>query len=164
MVSEEMIGSGKATVTGDAILPVQMPRGYGGTAVLWQKKIDHLITPITDGGNRIQCVELQGKKPILLISVYMPCRGLRDNIDDFVDCLLQLQEILTKCSNTHAILLGGDFNEDLSNASNHRRKKSLEQFLKDNKLSTQPSEKTYTAPNGAEVSTIDYILRPDFSR
>ena len=40
-VSEDMIGSGKATDTGDPILPVQMPRGYGGTAVLWQKKTDH---------------------------------------------------------------------------------------------------------------------------
>ena len=39
-----------------------------------------------------------------------------------------------------------------------RRKKSLEQFLTDNKLSTQPTGKTYTAPNGAEVSTIDYIF------
>ena len=38
-------------IDGDPVLPVQMPRGYGGTAVLWQKKIDHLITPIIDGGN-----------------------------------------------------------------------------------------------------------------
>ena len=157
-VSEDMIGTGKATDTGNPILPVQMPRGYGGTAILWQKEIDHLISPITDGGNRIQCVELQGKRPILIISVYMPCRGLKDNIEDFEDCLLQLQEIVTKYSNTHSIILGGDFNEDLSNPDNPRRKRSLEQFLSDNKLSTQSTGKTYTAPNGAEVSTIDYIF------
>ena len=83
----------------------------------------------------------------------MPCRGLRDNIDDFEDCLSQLQEIVAKYSNTHSIVLGGDFNEDLSIVNNPRRKKSLEQFLTDNKLSTQPTGKTYTAPNGAEVST-----------
>ena len=157
-VSQAMLGSGKATDTGDPILPVQMPRGFGGTAILWQKKIDHLITSITDGGNRIQCVELQGKQPILIISVYMPCRGLRDNIDEFEDCLSQLQEIVTKYSDTYSIIIGGDFNEDLSSSINSRRKKSLEQFLSDNRLATRSTGKTYTAPNGAEVSTIDYIF------
>lgn len=135
-----------------------MPRGYGGTAVLWQKRIDHLVTPIADGGNRIQCVELQGKTPILIISAYMPCRGLKDNFDDFEDCLSQLQEIVTKYSDTHSIILGGDFNEDLSHSNSSRRKNSLEQFLTDNKLTTQSTGKTYIAPNGAEVSTIDYIF------
>ena len=57
-VCDSLLGVGKATDTGDLILPVQMRRGYGGTGILWQKKLDHLVTPITDGGNRIQCVEL----------------------------------------------------------------------------------------------------------
>lgn len=39
-----------------------------------------------------------------------------------------------------------------------RRKNSLEHFLTDNKLTTQQTGKTYIAPNGAEVSTIDYIF------
>ena len=34
-------GCGKDVDTGDPILPVQMPRGYGGTAILWKHDIDH---------------------------------------------------------------------------------------------------------------------------
>lgn len=63
--------------TGNPILPVQMPRGYGGVAALWRKDLDHLVVKLPDGGNRIQCIAIQGKKPLLLVSVYMPCKGLK---------------------------------------------------------------------------------------
>ena len=52
-----MTGTGKAVDTGDPMLPVQMPRGYGGSAILWKRTIDHLVRVLQDGGNRIQCVE-----------------------------------------------------------------------------------------------------------
>ena len=68
-ISDLCTGSGKAVDTGDPILPVQMPRGYGGIAILWKKEIDHLITPRPDGGNRIQCVEVKGAETFLLLSV-----------------------------------------------------------------------------------------------
>lgn len=67
---QKYIGCGKAVDTGDPILPVQMPRGYGGVAVIWKDKINHLINKLPDGGNRIQCVELGTDEPLLLISVY----------------------------------------------------------------------------------------------
>ena len=88
----------------------------------------------------------------------MPRRGLRDNIDEFEDCLSQLQEIVTKYGDTYSLIIGGDFNEDLCSGDNSRRKRSLRQFLSDNRLATRSTGKTYTAPNGAEVSTIDYIF------
>ena len=66
-VCSEFTGQGKAVDTGDSILPLQMPRGYGGTAVLWKCGIDHLIATLPDGGNRIQCVEIKGPEPILLL-------------------------------------------------------------------------------------------------
>ena len=89
-----MTGKGKAVDTNDHILPVQMPRGYGGVAVLWKKRISHLVSPIPDGGNRLQGIKVAGVKPVLLLSVYMPCRGIKDNIEEFEDCLAQLDEIL----------------------------------------------------------------------
>ena len=49
-VSSDFIGQGKAVDTGDPILPLQMPRGYGGTAVLWKRGIDHLIVVLTTEG------------------------------------------------------------------------------------------------------------------
>ena len=42
-ISDLCVGRGKSVDTGDPILPVQMPRGYGGTAILWKKQIDHVI-------------------------------------------------------------------------------------------------------------------------
>ena len=84
-VSSDFIGQGKAVDTGDPILPLQMPRGYGGTAVLWKRGIDHLIVVLPDGGNRIQCVELRGAESLLLISVYMPCKGLQGCVENYED-------------------------------------------------------------------------------
>jgi hypothetical protein len=37
-----------------------MPRGYGGTAILWRKDIDTIVTPLTIGNNRKQCIEITG--------------------------------------------------------------------------------------------------------
>ncbi len=53
-----------------------MPRGYGGTAIFWKEELDHLIHTIPDGGNRIQCIEMKGENPLLIISVYMPVEEL----------------------------------------------------------------------------------------
>ena len=39
------------------IQPAQVPRGYGGTAIIWKKEINHLIKIIQDGNERLQCVE-----------------------------------------------------------------------------------------------------------
>ena len=36
-ISEIFNGVGKAVDTGNPILPIQMPRGYGGVGILWKK-------------------------------------------------------------------------------------------------------------------------------
>ena len=51
-ICESMTGTGKEVDTGDPILPVQMPSGYGGVAILWKRTIDHLVRVLPDGGNR----------------------------------------------------------------------------------------------------------------
>ena len=81
--------------------------------MLWKKEIGHLIQVQQDGGNRIQCIEVKGQNPLMLISVYMPCKGLTDNSEHFTDCLDQLNEIFEKYSPTHTIIIGGDWNKDL---------------------------------------------------
>lgn len=74
-------------------MPVQLSRGYDGVGILWKKDIDHLVTVLPDGGSRIQYVLIRTQKPILLISVYMPCKGISDNHEAFSECLDQLNEI-----------------------------------------------------------------------
>ena len=112
-VCDLLTGTRKAVDTGDAIMPTLMPRGYSGVAVLCEKSIGYLVTPIPDGGNRIQVVEIAGDKPTLLLSVYMPYKGLKDNIKDYKDCLAQL---IRSCRNSelHITLLLGDLNEDIT--------------------------------------------------
>ena len=112
-----MPGCGKAVDINDPIMPTQMPRGYGSVAILLMKSIGHLMTPFPDCGNRIQAVQIARAKPTLLLSVYMPCRGIKDiNIEDYEDCLAQINEILQKYRTTHYIIVGvlGDFNEDIT--------------------------------------------------
>ena len=70
-----------------------MPRGYGVAAVLWRKSIDNLVTDISDGSNRIQSAEVSGQVPLLIVSVLLPCRGLRENVEEFADCIAQLNGI-----------------------------------------------------------------------
>jgi hypothetical protein len=44
-----------------------MPRGYGGVAVIWRKEIDHIIRPLEDGSEKIQCIEIHGNKTSRLL-------------------------------------------------------------------------------------------------
>ena len=71
MVCDDLLGVGKATDTGACVCVCvggggksnpsgSDAKGLWRYGILWQKKLDHLITPIADGGNRIQCFELQG--------------------------------------------------------------------------------------------------------
>ena len=140
-VCSEFTGQGKAVDTGDPILPLQMPRGYGGTAVLWKCGIDHLIATLPDGGNRIQCVEIKGPEPILLVSAYMPCNFMQGCVDEFEDTLDQLSEITAKYS-SHQIIIGGDFNEDIIEPNkNSKRLQLLQNFLSEINLVTDPLER-----------------------
>ncbi|MCG7868271.1 MAG: reverse transcriptase family protein, partial [Candidatus Thiodiazotropha taylori] len=157
-ICENFNGCGKAVDTGNPILPIQMPRGYGGTAVMWTKDIDHLITKLPDGGNRIQCIEIACKDPVMTASVYMPCKGLKDNTEEFADCLDQLNEIIQKYVSTHKIVIGGDFNEDLSALGDSERKSGLKKLIEEGRLATETTGKTFLNSEGKETSTIDYVF------
>ena len=52
----------------------------------------------------------------------MPCKGLSDTFEDFIDCLDQLSEIIQKYSSDHLIIIGGDWNEDIYKEAHSRRK------------------------------------------
>ena len=50
-ISEKICYAGKGVDINDPIQPTQMPRGYGGVAILWKQEIDNIIRPLPD------CVE-----------------------------------------------------------------------------------------------------------
>ena len=85
-----------------------------------KKNISHLVSPIQDSGNRIQGFEIFGKKPTLHISMFMPCKRIKENTEKYEDCLAQLQELLQKYGDTHYTIMGGDFNADISTKKSSR--------------------------------------------
>jgi hypothetical protein len=47
-IHENLNGIGKYVDDNDPLQPIQMPRGYGGTGILWKKELDHLINVIDE--------------------------------------------------------------------------------------------------------------------
>ena len=68
----------------------------------------------------------------LIISVYIPYKGLTDNVEDFRDCVDQLYEIVSKYKSTRGIFIGGDINEELSVITPGRRGQYFLDFVKKN--------------------------------
>ena len=107
------------------IQPVQMPRGYAGVAILWKQDLDSSVASLSDGGERLQCIEFivgTGEK-ILLFSAYLPSITSRDSISEYHETVDQLHEIFQKYQHTHSIIICGDLIEDLSNTSQIDKRK-----------------------------------------
>ena len=82
-INEGYVGTGKAVDSTDQIMPVHMPRGYGDIGIFWKKDKDHLATFVL-GGNHIQGITIRAEKPILLVSIYMPCKDVTDNLKQLI--------------------------------------------------------------------------------
>ena len=112
-LNEQYFASGKSVDSQNPIPPIQIPRGYGGVAIFWKKNIDHVVNDLDIGNERIKCIELNLEKPILIVNVYMPCNGDKDNFHSYVECIEQLQEIILSFQNTHDIVIGGELTKML---------------------------------------------------
>ena len=158
-ICEDICYEGKAVDLYNNIQPAQVPRGYGGTAILWKKEINHLIKVIQDGNERLQCVEFldNNYKPLLIISAYLPTKGCHD-LEEFKENVDQLFEICQKYCLTHDILIGGDINEDISKNKSDNRAKYIQQLIQDCHLQVCSAGNTYVNPKGQECSEIDYFL------
>ncbi|CAC5421899.1 unnamed protein product [Mytilus coruscus] len=135
-----------------------MPRGYGGVAILWKKNLVKLVTTLSIGDERIQCIELSGNQKLLFIAIYLPCKSSDNHLDKLYECIDQLHEIMEVYKATHQIIIGGDFNENIFNENNSNRKRYILDFKSDHNLSTTEVGITYTHTSGNSSSAIDYIL------
>ena len=143
----------------DPLLPISLPRGYDRVAVLWNMNIDHLIRPIPDGTEKIQCIELEGfDRNIIIISVYLPAVGSKNHQVEYHECIDELYEIYQKYSNSHDIILGGDINEDLNDYKpNNPRKDYLKRFIHELNLQYENRGNTFTNSKECECSELDYF-------
>ena len=115
---------GKGVDINDPLLPVSMPRGYGGVAVIWRKEIDHIIRPLEDGSEKIQYIEIHGNKNsrLQVISVYLPAKGSKNHVTEFQECIDKIYELIQKYGNIHKILIEGDLKEDLQSRLRQQKK------------------------------------------
>ncbi|KAK3089516.1 hypothetical protein FSP39_004221 [Pinctada imbricata] len=157
-IDDNIRGCGKAVDDRNPIPPVQKPRGYGGVGILWRKDLDHLVTAISEGNERMQCVIISMENTsILLMSVYLPTKGQSDNYVEFAECISLLGAIIEKYTD-HIIIIAGDFNEDLTTDKSSRRKECLLSFVDEFLLETKYTKSTFIHPNGRDNSVIDYIF------
>ena len=145
----------------DPIPPIQMPRGYGGVAILWRKELDSLIPPLKIGNERIQCVETEGNPNTLVVSLYLPCKSSNNHFSELCECIDLLHEILETYVSTHHIIIGGDFNENILSIKHSNRKNDITTFMNDHQLLSKEIGTTYihVHPSGNASSAIDYILQ-----
>ena len=147
----------------DPIPPIQKPRGFAGTAILWKKNSEYKVTKLPDGDHRITCIEIDtNPTPVLLLCVYMPSKGskIRDNAYD--ETLDQIGHIIVKYTSSHNIICAGDWNATLLQASTQdARDRKLKEFLYEYNLTLAEygSHASFTAPYGN--SQIDYFLVDD---
>ena len=79
--------------------------------------------------------------------------------DDFDATLLEVQEIIDKFSNSHAVILLGDINSSLLSRENNNQDKKLQNFCSWNgHTSLQHGVPTFYHSNGKNVAEIDYSL------
>ena len=116
-IGENICYTAKGVDKDNPIQRTQVPRGYGGVAVLWRKFIDHMIRELPDGNECMHSIELKdsNSKPLLIVSAYLPTRGCKDSRQDrFQEAVDQLYELVQKFHILHSIIIGGDLNVDLS--------------------------------------------------
>jgi hypothetical protein len=71
-----------------------------------------------------------------------------------------LYEITQTYGTSHIIVFGGDFNEDIVNASNNQRSRYIIDFMEENNFTTVDVGKTFINSSGSDCFSIDYIIFP----
>lgn len=149
----------KAVDSRNPIPPIQIPRGYGGNAILYRSNWDLKVSLPPDGCERIVVLELETSPPVCIVSVYLPCRG-NSTTKQFEDVLQQLEELLKKYSSGCAVFVCGDFNASLTRNPPNERDILLRNFTAAHGLNTQQSgDPTFFHVSGNSSSEIDYILK-----
>ena len=140
-------------------------RPYGGCAILWKKGIEYKVSPISFQSRRV-CAVLcdHDQLKMLVINVYMPCDTGRSGDDSNEYCDI-LNEISLKCHalNIDNIIIGGDFNTDMSRLGSLHTKHLLS-FVYDERLvfclenNVSQVDYSFESKVNHETSTIDHFL------
>jgi exonuclease III len=107
-----------ASVAGFEGSEVLKGRPYGGCAILWRSKILNDVVRLDINSRRIVAIKcLVGGNKLVLINVYLPC-DTDDTLEEF-SSELSICENLINDHDDHEVIIGGDFNIDLSRVSSN---------------------------------------------
>ena len=96
---------------------------------------------------------------MIIISVYLPTVGSKNHQVEYHECIDELYEIYQTYSNSHAIILAGDINEDLNDYKpNNPRKDYLKLCIHELNLQYENRGNTFTNSKGCECSELDYFI------
>ncbi|ESO95956.1 hypothetical protein LOTGIDRAFT_175012 [Lottia gigantea] len=92
-------------------------RPFRGCTILWKSGLLCNIKPIVSESRRVCAVMIEmGYMKVLLCNVYMPCAN--SNEHEFDDTLNEIGKLIYE-SDTDYIVVGGDFNTDLSRTTSY---------------------------------------------
>ncbi|MCG8048788.1 MAG: reverse transcriptase family protein [Candidatus Thiodiazotropha taylori] len=145
--------------------------GKGGVAILWHRRFDSFMYPLSLDDDRIIGVKLEMGTGLCIyfFQVYLPCAN--HPIEVFKEYFERLQNILYLYAEHGMVVLMGDFNTYLPEVSFRDRPDNrsicFQTFLQENNLfSVNTSElctganSTFVTYDGRHESLIDYILIP----
>ena len=132
-----------------------------GVAILWRKKLDHVIKPIDLKCNWCTAVEINtGSNTVVVISVYLPYQSP----DTEVEYLEKLGYINAVTNDTTCFVIVGDWNTNIRNGGESTFARHMSQLCMDNSyiLSSQaliPTDSyTHVSEAWGSVSWLDHIV------
>lgn len=142
---------------GNPIAPIHRPRGHAGVACLWDKQIDHDITVLPDGSDRVLAIQYNDT---VIINTYMPTAGTHTKIS-YQDITDEVHELLEKYHPQLNMIWFGDMNADPQRATSNNDR-MLKAFCEEEELviSDKIQEPTYHHFTGTSRSKIDLVIQP----
>ena len=140
-------------------------RPHGGSVILWKYDLNLKVDPVECTSQRLSAIllTLLDGKQLLICCLYMPCddRGQNKNLIEFEQVLNEV-EVLLHSNNVDMVVLGGDWNTDISRDS--YQSKMFTQFCDAHSLylcTNDPCcnfEYTFCSKSNGARTLIDHVL------
>ena len=170
MLSKEIGRVNVFGVSGMDEMKLQLGRPYGGCAIVYKTSLECTVQPINTASKRLCAgiVKLPSGISLLLMNVYMPCDsyGNANALSDYRHVLAEVQLLLLTHKDVKYVVLGGDFNTDISRARS-QHSELLTDFCNEEGLSMcvekELSSIDYTFSSGTSdcVSVLDHFIVSD---
>jgi len=135
-------------------------RPYGGTAVLYRKRLMPSIVSVETFDPRVCAIQIATNLgPVLLLCVYMPTdEGNNDSMENFIATCAKVSALIAECDAAHRIV-AGDFNCQPGS----RYYSIFQKLVDDNNLCQTDQNRlsnvfTYCNDAGTASSWIDHVL------